>query len=284
MALRLSTGFANYIASGGGWGDALKNGIIKVYSGSQPTTANDAATGTLLCQFSTGADGAFTAEVPCVAKIDFTSATTSCTALTIGTISLLSGTSLTGADTVLAAAVAADINATNTTPDFYAVVGGEVIGGITFGSDASIVYLIAPKNAGTSINGATVACTVGGGSVAINGGSSTTLGGAGSHLVGANAVTCLSMTYPPVVGTISKSGTWQDTLANATGTAGWFRFLCTPYFDDGSTTLITTGHNAKKLMRLDGTVGTSGSDMIISSTSITVGAAQTVSQFDLTVA
>lgn len=59
-------------------------------------------------------------------------------------------------------------------------------------------------------------------------------------------------------------GTWQDTSADATGTAAHFRIK------QGST------------CHAQGTVGTSGADMIVDSTSFTAGQSFTVTAFSLT--
>ena len=67
-------------------------------------------------------------------------------------------------------------------------------------------------------------------------------------------------------GTKSKAGTWTDASADDTGTAGHFRL----YASDG-----TTCH-------AQGTVGTSGTDMIVDSTSFTSGQSFTVTAFTLT--
>ena len=66
-------------------------------------------------------------------------------------------------------------------------------------------------------------------------------------------------------GTKDKAGTWTNT-ASGTGTAGHFRI----YASDG-----TTCH-------IQGTVGTSGTDMIVDSTSFTSGQSFTVTAFTLT--
>lgn len=65
-------------------------------------------------------------------------------------------------------------------------------------------------------------------------------------------------------GVISKTGTWSGT-ASATGTAGWFR--------------IENGSN-----RLDGTVGTSGQELNLSSVSIVTNGVVTVDTASFTVA
>ena len=67
-------------------------------------------------------------------------------------------------------------------------------------------------------------------------------------------------------GTKALSGTWQDTSADATGTAAHFRI----YASDG-----TTAH-------IQGTVGTSGADLNVDSTSFTSGQSFTITSFTLT--
>lgn len=67
-------------------------------------------------------------------------------------------------------------------------------------------------------------------------------------------------------GAKAKSGTWQDTSADATGTAAHFRI----YSSNG-----TTAH-------LQGSVGTSGTDIVVDSASFTAGQSFTISTFTLT--
>ena len=67
-------------------------------------------------------------------------------------------------------------------------------------------------------------------------------------------------------GSKAKSGTWQDLSADNTGTAGHFRV-----YDNGATTC-----------HIQGTVGTSGTDMTVSSTIFTAGQSFTVNSFTLT--
>jgi hypothetical protein len=69
-------------------------------------------------------------------------------------------------------------------------------------------------------------------------------------------------------GSKAKSGTWQDTSADATGTAAHFRL----YASDG-----TTAH-------IQGTVTATGGggDMTVDSTSFTIGQSFTISTFTLT--
>jgi hypothetical protein len=66
-------------------------------------------------------------------------------------------------------------------------------------------------------------------------------------------------------GVLTKTGTWQDTSADATGTATFFRIL-----------------TSADVARIQGTVGTSGADLNLSSTSITSGGTVTITGFTLT--
>jgi len=54
MANRLSTAQRNTLADA--YGDSLNSGSFKVYTGTQPTSADDTATGTLLVTFTLPAD------------------------------------------------------------------------------------------------------------------------------------------------------------------------------------------------------------------------------------
>lgn len=67
-------------------------------------------------------------------------------------------------------------------------------------------------------------------------------------------------------GVKSLSGTWEDSAANADGTAGHFRI-----YDSG----ITTCH-------MQGTVAASGADLNVSNTSFATGQPFSVTQFDIT--
>ena len=66
-------------------------------------------------------------------------------------------------------------------------------------------------------------------------------------------------------GSKAKSGTWQDASADASGTAAHFRL----YASDG-----TTCH-------AQGTVGTSGTDMIVDNTSLNAGQSFTINTFTI---
>jgi hypothetical protein len=67
-------------------------------------------------------------------------------------------------------------------------------------------------------------------------------------------------------GAKAKSGTWQDASADASGTAAHFRI-----HDSAATTC-----------HMQGTVGTSGTDMIVDTVSFTATQAFTINAFTLT--
>lgn len=54
MAIRLSTGLRNKLAGtdGQGFGEAMNNGVLDIYTGAQPTDANQVETGTKLVRLS----------------------------------------------------------------------------------------------------------------------------------------------------------------------------------------------------------------------------------------
>ena len=60
MALKLSTGLRNILLEEGSLRKAFEDGILNIYSGAAPTSADDAATGTLLARI-TKASGAVVA-------------------------------------------------------------------------------------------------------------------------------------------------------------------------------------------------------------------------------
>jgi hypothetical protein len=63
MTIKLSTGLRNAIAGTQGFAGALADGVIEIYTGAQPTTADSAVTGMLLGTV-TLAGGAFTPGSP----------------------------------------------------------------------------------------------------------------------------------------------------------------------------------------------------------------------------
>lgn len=57
MAIKASTGLRNRLLTTQPLSGALSDGLIKIYSGTPPATADDAVTGTLLCTISVNSSG-----------------------------------------------------------------------------------------------------------------------------------------------------------------------------------------------------------------------------------
>ena len=85
--VRLSTGARNGLAQGLGFGGLFNGGRIEIYSGSQPTTADSAATGTLLGTVTSGS-GALTKETRASATLTVTGGSGTLTAVTVGTFDI----------------------------------------------------------------------------------------------------------------------------------------------------------------------------------------------------
>ncbi len=77
----------------------------------------------------------------------------------------------------------------------------------------------------------------------------------------------------PLSGEIEKNSEVWSGLGLADGTAGWFRFYGNA--TDGGTASTT-------LPRIDGSVGTSGSDLVMASTAIVTGRTYTIDSFKIT--
>lgn len=304
MALKFSQGVVNALAQGMGWGEILKNSVCVVYSGSQPASPELGATaGTELVRFTTNS-GTLTAETRACCRIALGTGTMvagDTVKLTLGDANntMCTWTGYAGAANVGASSFANAVNSSWSFPDLQAVVAGTTVGPITYGASANAaneVFIIGPKNAANWINtlpanltvstAANCAFTINGAAAntattfanATNGG-----GGNSANGLGVAAANGLALTYPANAGMVAKTGTWSGN-ATANGTAGWFRILCTPNYDaNGTTNLNSTGTDATFIMRIDGTIGTSGADMIVSSANITANVAQTVTSFALTV-
>jgi hypothetical protein len=70
MTYRVSTGLRNYMLATGSMRQALQNGKIMLYTGPEPASADDAATGTLLCTIDKdGAGAGFTLDTTAVGGV-----------------------------------------------------------------------------------------------------------------------------------------------------------------------------------------------------------------------
>ena len=263
MTLRFSPALQNFIAEDGSWKDFFDGGIIEIYSGAQPATANLAVTGTLLATITVGG-GAHTPETLATGVITFTSSGGSVDTLTLLGVEIMgSATNYDTSLTVTAAAVALKINRN---PKNKFVVATSNLGVLT---------LTALPGFGTLLNSAALTC---GATTMIATVTSTSFGsGTGGSVAGINMANGLKMDYNAAAGVFTKdiTQTWSGT-AVATNTAGWFRYK-------GSVSDAGALDSSSVYLRMDGSIATSGSDMNMTSTSITSGAVQTINTFQFTV-
>ncbi len=246
MALRMSNALRNHINSGGSLRQALNGGKIKIFTGSQPTAANDAESGTLLVTV-TKSGSAHTNEVQASGTLSLDSgASGNVSSVKVNSIEILNGTTTFDTSlTVTAAALALAINRNPQNTLYKAAASG------------TVVTLTGNRGLGALVNGHVISGTV------------ATIGATfGTVTGGTTAVNGLTWDVS-ATGTMTKNGTetWQGT-AVADGTAGWFRWVA-GVSDAGSADASET------YIRLDGSVAASGAQLN-GSTGIVTGAVQTV--------
>lgn len=254
MTMRLSTGLRNFIAKQGGIAEALNNGIIEIYSGAQPASADAAPTGTLLCTISANS-GAVTSEVLATGNVTLTGgAAGSVNTLTVNGVDVLGGAvpfDATLAQTALD--VAAQINRFTGQVEYTASAAG------------AVVTISALPGTGTSPNGFVVAAGV------------TTITATTANMAGGvNPANGLKFDVV-AAGVLPKqvSQVWSGVNA-ATGSAGWFRHY-------GSVADSKALDNAGVAIRLDGAVSTAGAEMNMTSTAFVSGAVTTLAGWQMTV-
>jgi len=237
--MNLSTGFVKELAKGVGWHQNLAGGRLELRTGSMPSDADAAVSGTLLATI-TRTGGTITHETRAEWKITLAGSSGSVNSIAIGGIAILAAAvNFTTDLSTTAAAVAAAINNTRTAPDFDAR------------SDGADVYVKAPISSGTAFNAIVCAATATSMSATVAG-DGTPNGSGGT--VGVAAANALNWAFPPVAGVLSKESgvVWQDSLANASGTIGYARLVLDGADDGSSSTLYR---------RVDFSVGTSGADI-----------------------
>lgn len=254
MALRFSTGIRNYLNEAGGVKQALNNGKIYIYSGTQPTLADDAATGTLLAIISKSS-GAITEEVQAIGSVTLTGgAAGSVDTITVNSIA------------ILPAAVPFNSTLGQTAIDVAAAINNNPQN-LLYIAEASgaAINIKAKLGLGAIANAWVVASTV------------TTITKTDSNMAG--GVTAVNgLTFGDAAsGTLVKNPleTWTG-VGLAAGTAGWFRF-------EGAIADSEASDVAGAFNRLDGNIATSGANLNMSSTTISIGATQTISTFNLTI-
>ena len=256
MALRFSKGLRNFLNEGGCIKQALANGKLLVYTGSQPTTADDAVAGTLLVTI-TKSSAAHTAEVRATGSVTLTGgASGSVNTVTVNSID------------ILGAAVNYNTSLTQTATDVATQINNNPKN-LLFVAEASgaVVTLKAKPGLGTLCNGWVVTATL------------TTITASyvniGSGVAGVNAANGLTFGDSAAGVLVRNSAEVWSGTAVADGTAGWFRYV-------GAVTDPGTADSGEAYIRLDGNIATSGANLNMSNTAIVTGAVQTISGFSLT--
>lgn len=248
MTTRLSTALRNNIVGSTGIAASFAGGVIDVYSGTQPATADSAVTGTLLGRVSI-ASGAYAPETPASATITLAGAAGSINTLNIGTFNIIPLGAV-NFITDLATTAQALSDAINRNGIYRATYAG------------AVVTVLAPSGTGAGHNGLALAATV-----------TTMTTTSSGNVTGGVAATAGLQWAAPVGGTVSKSGTWSF-IGVAAGTAGWFRMKASALDNDSVSTA---------LVRMDGTISVSGADMNLSNLSIAIGAPTTIDSLTVTI-
>jgi hypothetical protein len=241
---RLSTGCVNKLAKGKTIKEIFHDGVLNIYSGAQPATADTATSGTLLAQISY-ASGAFTAGTKSTRQIskDVIGSSTEGHTFTL----TINGTGYTytagaGSSTTIVATALAALVDEDDLVEAYTDQGANLFVRSRYGG---VSFTIVESGTGTQTVTTPVANSRAN----------------GLHFGSASA------------GVLSKeSGTWSgDGIAD--GQAGWFRF-CGNATDAGgaSTTLV----------RMDGSISTTLGDLILRSLTVETGVPITIDQFDIT--
>lgn len=252
MAVKLSTGLVNWLAGGSSLRRAFDDCELEIWSGTPPTTADLANTGTLLCTVTEGSGSTYLrqgwGEINTVTITTFVTGQTWLFDVTIGSETLVTtGTFTNTPDAGSVAMVAVKV------AKLFEAIGCSACATGTTG----VIYVMAPS--GKSLL------------IALNG---TATGGAtivDAVLAADTDGECLHF-GPPAVGIISKDSAVWSGVNVATGVAGYFRFVLPGDAHDLSTTAI----------RLQGAVSTSGAEMNLSNTTLTLAATTTIDSGNFT--
>lgn len=247
MTIRLSTGLANNLVGPTGLAASFAGGVIDIYTGSQPATADSAISGTRLGRVSI-ASTTYVAETPASATLTLAGASGSINVVTVGTFNIIP---------LGAVAFVTDLATTA-----QALADAIVRNGIyTATAAGAVVTIKAPPGTGAAHNGLALAYTA-----------TTMTATSSGNVTGGVAATAGLQWGTPSGGTVSKSGVWSFN-GEAVGTAGWFRIKASAVDADGASTTA---------VRLDGSIAVSGADMNLSNTSIAINAPTTIDSLTVT--
>ncbi len=254
MAMKLSKALRNFVLEGGSLKNAMSNCFIKFYTGAQPSTAEAAPTGTLLVTFSDTA-GTPTRETLATGSVALTGgASGSVNTLTVNSIEIMgSATSFNTSLTQTAADICDKIN-NNPKNLLYTAAN----------NSSATITITAKPGLGATVNTHVVASTV------------TTITKTDTSMSGGvTAVNGLNW-GDAAAGILVKlsTQTWSGTPGN-TGTAGWFRI-------EASTADAGALDSIEAVMRIDGSIASTGAEFNMGNLTITSGVLQRVQDFSIT--
>lgn len=261
MTIGISTRLANFLGQGGSYKRAFTGGRAYLYSGTQPTSADAAPTGTLLAILTQGG-GAYTAEVLSRGSVTLAGSGGQVTQITVTPTGgsainlLLAAITYNASLTQTAADVATAINTNETMPNFYATsVGAKII-------------IEAMPGTGTTPNTWAVATTI-----ATMTKTDVAMGSEVAGVASANGLLFGSC----VANLLGVSGSWQgDGITN--GTAGYIRLIGS-IVDDFSADSANM-----KFIRMDATVGTTAAaDIIMNTVTVSTGIPFTINGGGITI-
>jgi len=254
MALSWSTGIRNFANNRGSYQRALNGGIIELRTGSAPSTADAAVTGTLLCTVSL-ASASVTKEVLPAGTITISGSSGTCDSITVNGQEILGAAVTFTTDLTTTATLIADqINR-------YIPPGGVKY---TATSAAAVITITALPGTGTSGNGYEISAT----GTTLTFASTQGLGTAAAGVCGSGGLTYGATT----AGIMSKTGVWSGVNV-ASGVAGYFRIL---------SSVNDTGTASTTAIRIQGACGISSGDYPMTSTTLTSGQTHTIDTFSLT--
>lgn len=254
MTLKYSTGARQHLASRGSFRDAFQNGRIEIYTGAQPTNADAAVTGTLLCTI-TDSSAARTAEVLAAGSVT----------LDTGTGGSLDTLTVNGVE-IMGAAVPFNTSLTQTAADVAAKCQASLSSvDYTVTSSGAVITITARPGTGTGPNGFVVASTA------------TTITKTDANLAGGVAAVNGLKFGDSAAGVLAKlsTQTWSG-VNGATGTAGWYRAYGS-VADAGG--LDSTG----TAIREDGAISTSAAELNMASTALTATATTAITAWQRTI-
>lgn len=256
MPITLSKGLRDHLLKHGSLEDALHNGAILIYSGTQPNSADNAPNGTLLNTI-TQASASRTAEVLATGTVTLSGSGGQVDTLTVNSVSVIGAVVPYTTDLATTAALlAAEINRTKSYPKYKATSSGDV------------VTISALPGTGSGPNAFVVACGVSGGTL---GQSTANLSGGVTAANGIKFGDCVD-------GTLSKAGSVWSGQATGDGVAAWARFVGSVSDPGGATT------STFRPIRLDlpCSVGSGANVLNLTSLNITSGNTDTIDSCDIT--